>query len=140
MKKQILLFSFVVLTLMGWAQKPSLNKAYNAFSNGEYLEAKGLIDQCLEDPKLNTKANTYLYKGNIYLYLANQEYEKLLAEISGEQRELLEKYMDIVDHAHFQEEQRAYYQGMIDTIQIFEGLGILKKRNKVKELLMHTEK
>ena len=27
---------------------------------------------------------------------ANQEYEKLLAEISGEQRELLEKYMDIV--------------------------------------------
>lgn len=76
MKKQILLFSFVVLTLMGWAQKPSLNKAYNAFSNGEYLEAKGLIDQCLEDPKLNTKANTYLYKGNIYLYLANQEYEK----------------------------------------------------------------
>ena len=48
--------------------------------------------------------------------------------------------MDIVDHAHFQEEQRAYYQGMIDTIQIFEGLGISKKRNKVKELLMHTEK
>ena len=71
---------------------------------------------------------------------ANQEYEKLLAEISGEQRELLEKYMDIVDHAHFQEEQRAYYQGMIDAIQIFDGLGILKKRNKVKELLMHTEK
>lgn len=48
--------------------------------------------------------------------------------------------MDIVDHAHFQEEQRAYYQGMIDAIQIFEGLGILKKRNKVKELLLHTEK
>ena len=47
---------------------------------------------------------------------ANQEYEKLLAEISGEQRELLEKYMDIVDHAHFQEEQRAYYQGMIDIV------------------------
>ena len=70
---------------------------------------------------------------------ANQEYEKLLAEISREQRVLLEKYMDIVDHAHFQEEQRAYYQGMIDAIQIFEGLGILKK-NKVKELLMHTEK
>ena len=71
---------------------------------------------------------------------ANQEYEKLLAEISREQRVLLEKYMDIVDHAHFQEEQRAYYQGMIDAIQIFDRLGILKKRNKVKELLMYTEK
>ena len=71
---------------------------------------------------------------------ANREYETVLAELSAEHREFFENYMDIVDHAHFQEEQRAYYQGMIDAIQIFEGLGILKKRNKVKELLMHTEK
>ena len=71
---------------------------------------------------------------------ANREYETVLAELCAEHREFFENYMDIVDHAHFQEEQRAYYQGMIDTIQIFEGLGILKKRNKVKELLMHTEK
>ena len=71
---------------------------------------------------------------------ANREYETVLAELSAEHRDFFENYMDIVDHAHFQEEQRAYYQGMIDTIQIFEGLGILKKRNKVKELLMHTEK
>ena len=71
---------------------------------------------------------------------ANREYETVLAELSAEHREFFENYMDIVDHAHFQEEQRAYYQGMIDAIQIFEGLGILKKRNKVKELLLHTEK
>ena len=63
-----------------------------------------------------------------------------MTEISAEHKEFLEDYMDIVDHAHFQEEQRAYYQGMIDAIQIFDGLGILKKRNKVKELLMYTEK
>ena len=40
----------------------------------------------------------------------------MLAEISVEHREFLESYMDIVDHAHFQEEQRAYYQGMLDVI------------------------
>lgn len=75
--KKIVLLSLVFVTFFQlFAQKPSLNKAYNAFSNGEYLEAKTLIDQCLTDPKLATKANTYLYKGNIYLYLANQEYEK----------------------------------------------------------------
>ena len=62
---------------------------------------------------------------------ANQEYEKLLAEISGEQRELLEKYMDIVDHAHFQEEQRAYYQGMIDTIHV-ETVCLLSKLHEAK--------
>ena len=46
---------------------------------------------------------------------ANQEYEKLLAEISGEQRELLEKYMDIVDHAHFQE----LFRNNPEKIEIF---------------------
>ena len=54
----------------------------------------------------------------------------MLAELSAEHREFFENYMDIVDHAHFQEEQRAYYQGMVDVMQIFDGLGILKERNK----------
>ena len=76
---------------------------------------------------------------DIRLKKANQEYRKLLAEISVEHREFLENYMDIVDHAHFQEEQRAYYQGMVDVMQIFDGLGILKERNKVKEVLMHIK-
>ena len=67
---------------------------------------------------------------------ANREYETVLAELSAEHRE---NYMDIVDHAHFQEEQRAYYQGMVDVMQIFDGLGILKERNKVKEVLMHIK-
>ena len=39
---------------------------------------------------------------------ANREYETVLAELSAEHREFFENYMDIVDHAHFQEEQRAY--------------------------------
>ena len=47
---------------------------------------------------------------------ANREYETVLAELSAEHREFFENYMDIVDHAHFQEEQRAYYQGMVDAI------------------------
>lgn len=69
----------------------------------------------------------------------NREYEKFLSDLSTEQRNFLENYMDIVDHAHFQEEQRAYYQGMVDVMQIFDGLGILKERNKVKEVLMHIK-
>ena len=77
---------------------------------------------------------------NIRLKKTNQEYGKLLAEISVEHREFLENYMDIVDHAHFQEEQRAYYQGMLDVIQIFDGLGIIKKSNKITELLYKMKK
>ena len=77
---------------------------------------------------------------DIRLKKANQEYRKLLAEISVEHREFLENYMDIVDHAHFQEEQRAYYQGMLDVIQIFYGLLIIKKSNKIRELLYKMKK
>ena len=65
----------------------------------------------------------------------NREYEKLLSELLAEQRNFLENYMDIVDHAHFQEQQRAYYQGMVDAVHILAGLGIVKESVKVKELL-----
>jgi len=75
MKKNILFLLLLVSSSLIWAQKPSLNKAYNAYSNQDYIEAKQLIDECVADPKLATKANTFLYKGNIYMYLANQEYE-----------------------------------------------------------------
>lgn len=79
-------------------------------------------------------------KADKKLKKANREYEKLLTEISAEHKEFLENYMDAVDHAHFEEQQRAYYQGMIDVIQIFDGLGILKERSKVKELLISMKR
>ena len=66
---------------------------------------------------------------------ANREYDKLLSELSAEQKYFLENYMDFVDHAHFQEQQRAYYQGIVDAVQILAGLGIVKESVKVKELL-----
>ena len=65
----------------------------------------------------------------------NREYEKFLSDLSTEQRNFLENYMDIVDHAHFQEQQRAYYQGIVDAVQILAGLGIVKESVKVKESL-----
>ena len=65
-------------------------------------------------------------KADKELKKANWEYEKFLSELSAEQRIFLENYMDIVDHAHFQEQQRAYYQGIVDAVQILAGLGIVK--------------
>lgn len=79
-------------------------------------------------------------KADKELKKVNREYEKLLTEVSTEHKQFLEDYMDIVDHAHFEEQQRAYYQGMIDVIQIFDGLGILKERSKVKELLISMKR
>ena len=62
-------------------------------------------------------------------------FEMYLYKLSEEDREFLEEYMDAVDHAHYKEEQRAYYQGFVDGIQVLDGLGIVKKRMRIKELL-----
>jgi len=80
---------------LAFPQKPSLNKAYNAFSNDDFVEAKVLIDQCINDPKLSTKAITYLYKGNIYLYLSNMEYD-----MKKKDESYIIKYSDAPDHAY----------------------------------------
>ena len=62
-----------------------------------------------------------------------RENEKILIEMPEEYRIFLEKYMDIVDHANFQEQQRAYYQGIVDAIQILAGLKIIKENDKIKD-------
>ena len=44
-------------------------------------------------------------------------FETYLSRLPKEDREFLEDYLDTVDHAHYKEEQRAYYQGIVDGIQ-----------------------
>ena len=67
-------------------------------------------------------------------------FEMYLSKLSEEDREFLEEYIDAVDHAHYKEEQRAYYQGFVDGIQVLDGLGIVKKRIRIKELLKIFER
>lgn len=63
------------------------------------------------------------------------KYENYLDRIPAKDKQFLEHYMEVVDHAHFQEEQRAYYQGIVDTIQMMEGLGLVEKSEKMKTFL-----
>ena len=68
-------------------------------------------------------------------YMVCNSFKKFLSDLSTEQRNFLENYMDIVEHAHFQEQQRAYYQGIVYAVHILAVLGIVKESVKVKELL-----
>lgn len=70
----------------------------------------------------------------------SKAYEMYLQGLDVKDREFIEDYMEIVDHAHFKEQQRAYYQGLVDGIQILEGLGIIKENLKVQELLEKISK
>ena len=67
-------------------------------------------------------------------------FKAYLSKLPKEDRELLEDYMDAVDHAHYKEEQRAYYQGFVDSVQVLDGLGIIKKRIRIKEFLQKFSK
>ena len=72
--------------------------------------------------------------------------EKELAEKGGEYadylkglpdggRAFLEEYMNVLNHAHFKEEQRAYYQGMMDAVQLLGGLNLLKTGSNMEKLI-----
>lgn len=76
MKKILLLTANILILTSLLAQKPSLTKAYNAFYDKDYDKAKVQIDLCTADEKLATKAQTWLYKGNIEFLLANREYSE----------------------------------------------------------------
>ena len=76
MKKIVLFFlTCFVFGLALFAQKASITKAYNLFFDKDFEKAKEAIDLCIADDKMSQKAQTWLYKANIYFYLANQEYE-----------------------------------------------------------------
>ena len=76
MKKHLLLIANILLIASLFAQKPSLTKAYNFFYDKNYDKAKEQIDLCISDEKLSTKAQTWIYKGNIEFLLANREYSE----------------------------------------------------------------
>lgn len=69
----LLLCSFFVGGLFA-QQKANPNKAYNLYYEKDLEQAKEVIDLCIADPKHAEKASTWLYKGNIYYYLATKEY------------------------------------------------------------------
>lgn len=64
-----------------------------------------------------------------------REYAEYLSRMPVEERVFLEKYMDVLNHAHFKEEQRAYYQGMMDAVQLLGGLNLLKTGNNMGKLI-----
>ena len=87
------------------------------------------VEEILEELRCEAEEREY--------FVQTEQAEKAAQELKKVNREydriFLEKYMDIVDHANFQEQQRAYYQGIVDAIQILAGLKIIKENDKIKD-------
>ncbi|MCD8155708.1 MAG: hypothetical protein LUF78_13685 [Clostridiales bacterium] len=61
-------------------------------------------------------------------------------KLSGKDRAFLENYLEVLEHDYFKEEQRAYYQGMMDAVQILGGLGLIKTGKNAKKLIAKIQK
>jgi len=75
MKRILILLSLVMVSAVVSAQSAKRVSAYNYMSDGEFLKAKEPIDQAITDSKTGIDNKTWRYRGQIYVGLAQNDYE-----------------------------------------------------------------
>ena len=58
-----------------------------------------------------------------------------LEKIPEREQNFWNKYLDQLEHFHYGEEQRAYYQGMMDVVEFLINIGAIKKSTNVKRMI-----
>ena len=72
----------VILMTVAWtgaglfAKKSAVNSAYNQYGNQYWDKAKRYIDAASVHPDTKDDAKTWMFRGNIYLMIANQQIQK----------------------------------------------------------------
>lgn len=104
----------------------------------EFYEA---VSNLLEEMRCDSEEREYTVKPEEW-----KEAEKNLKEIQKNlaihleklpecEQNFWNKYIDQLEHFHYEEEQRAYYQGMIDGIEFLSNIGAIKKSTNVKRMI-----
>lgn len=63
------------------------------------------------------------------------EYVKTCANISVKEQEVIEEYMFQLQRVSFEEQQEAYCQGIVDTLQILSGLQLIPMNENIQKLI-----
>lgn len=63
------------------------------------------------------------------------EYVKTCGSIAIEKQEVIEEYVTQLQKASFEEQQEAYCQGIVDTLQILSGLQLLPMNENVQNII-----
>ncbi|MDO4556035.1 MAG: hypothetical protein Q4B70_12945 [Lachnospiraceae bacterium] len=61
--------------------------------------------------------------------------DKFQEKLSDMDAKFLEEYLDVLESTNIQREQRAYYQGIMDGIQLLGGMGLIKNNENVKKMI-----
>ena len=107
----------------------TMNEFYEAVAN--------LLEElrCDPDEKEYAIQPEDMKEADAELKKVNKKFEKYLIGLSDKDKAFLEEYQEAVEHAHFKEEQRAYYQGIMDGVQLLGGLGLIRKGSNMKKLI-----
>src|SRR5438270_2628904 len=94
MRKLLLTVLLAASAQLLFAQK--LDDVQEKISKGKYDEAKDKIDKFLADPKNQTNANAWYYKGKIYAELARQDSTQTLTYDAGKEAfDAFKKYQQL---------------------------------------------
>lgn len=106
-----------------------MNEFYEALSNYlEELRCDSADREYAVAPEDVKEAETELRK-------MQKKFMLRLEKMPAADKIFLEEYLEVLEHAHFKEEQRSYYQGMVDGAQMLGGLGLIKKGKNIKKLV-----
>lgn len=72
--------------------------------------------------------------------LMRKKQERYFEKLSDSDKAFWEEYLDVLEHTHFKEEQRSYYQGIMDGIQMLGGLGLIKNNGNAKKLIEYYKR
>lgn len=69
------------------------------------------------------------------LNILKGEYAKTCGSIAIEKQEVIEEYVTQLQKVSFEEQQEAYCQGIVDTLQILSGLQLIPMNEKIQKLI-----
>lgn len=67
--------------------------------------------------------------------LSKAKYVKCLDNISAQEQEIIEEYVMRLQQVAFEEQQEAYCQGIVDTLQIMSGLQLIPMNENIQKLI-----
>lgn len=104
------------------------------------------VANMLEELRCDTMERGYviapedLKEAETELKRMRKKQERYFEKLSDSDKAFWEEYLDVLEHTHFKEEQRSYYQGIMDGIQMLGGLGLIKNNGNVKKLIEYYKR
>lgn len=68
-----------------------------------------------------------------------KEYEKAIHKVAEEEHEKIQQYMDSIEKCAEEENQQAYLQGIVDSMMILSGIGLLQPEDRIMDIIQYLK-